>query len=132
MGKLRKLKGESGQATVEFAIALPFLLLILFAIIQFGITFNHYLSLTDAVRAAARQAVVTHDANAARTTAVNAANLDGVTTCNVQVAVNGSPGRSVVAGNDVTVTATYPYSIDLLGLVVMTGNLTSRTTERVD
>jgi hypothetical protein len=35
-------------------------------------------------------------------------------------------------GEDVTVTATYPYSIDLLGLVVKSGFLSSTTTERVE
>jgi len=34
-------------------------------------------------------------------------------------------------GADVTVEATYPYSISLLGMVVNSGNLTSRSTERV-
>jgi hypothetical protein len=36
------------------------------------------------------------------------------------------------AGSDVTVTATYPYSISLLGLVVKSGRLSSKTTERVE
>ena len=35
-------------------------------------------------------------------------------------------------GSDVTVTATYPYSISLLGLVVKSGSLHSTTTERVE
>jgi hypothetical protein len=35
-------------------------------------------------------------------------------------------------GADVTVTATYPYKISLLGLVVKTGRLSSTTTERVE
>jgi hypothetical protein len=35
-------------------------------------------------------------------------------------------------GGDVTVTATYPYSISLLGFVVKSGTLTSETTERVE
>jgi hypothetical protein len=35
-------------------------------------------------------------------------------------------------GDDVTVSATYPYSISLFGLVVASGNLTSTTTERVE
>jgi hypothetical protein len=35
-------------------------------------------------------------------------------------------------GTDVTVTATYPYSINLLGKVVKDGLLTSKTTERVE
>jgi hypothetical protein len=33
---------------------------------------------------------------------------------------------------DVTVTATYPYKVSLLGLVVKAGNLTSTTKERVE
>jgi hypothetical protein len=33
---------------------------------------------------------------------------------------------------DVTVTATYPYKVSLLGLVVKAGNLSSKTTERVE
>ena len=37
-----------------------------------------------------------------------------------------------VQGGDVTVKATYPYSIDLLGIVVKSGRLTSETTERVE
>ncbi len=43
---------------VEFAMVLPILLVLVFGIIQFGIVFNHYLTLTDAVRAGARQAAV--------------------------------------------------------------------------
>ena len=35
-------------------------------------------------------------------------------------------------GGDVTVTATYPYSINLLGFVVKHGRFTSETTERVE
>ena len=35
-------------------------------------------------------------------------------------------------GGDVTVTATYPYEVDLLGLVVASGQLESTTTERVE
>ena len=35
-------------------------------------------------------------------------------------------------GSDVTVTATYPYSISILGLVVSSGTLSSSTTMRVE
>ena len=34
-------------------------------------------------------------------------------------------------GSQVTITATYPYSISLLGWVVTSGNLTTKTTEAV-
>jgi hypothetical protein len=36
------------------------------------------------------------------------------------------------AGSPVTVTATYPYSISLLGWVVTSGSLTTKTTEAVE
>ena len=42
----------------EFALILPLLVVLLFGIIQFGIIFNNYVTLTDAVRAGAREAAV--------------------------------------------------------------------------
>ena len=39
---------------MEFGLLAPLLVLMLMAIIQFGITLNNYLELTDAVRVAAR------------------------------------------------------------------------------
>ena len=102
----------------------------LFGIIQFGIVFNNYVTLTDAVRAGAREAAVarqTANPGGAATTAVrsSAADLD-----QGKLAVSVSSGWQ--PGSDVTVTASYPYSITLLGWVVSTGNLTSKTTERVE
>jgi len=43
-----------------------------------------------------------------------------------------TPNPSWTGGADVTVTATYPYKISLLGLVVKSGRLTSTTVERVE
>ena len=60
---LQTKSNEKGQAMVEFAIVLPILLMLVLGIIQFGITFNHYLTLTDAVRAGARQAAVSRTAS---------------------------------------------------------------------
>ena len=51
-------KSEQGQSLTEFALALPILALLLFAVIQFGIAFNNYVTLTDATRAGARKAAV--------------------------------------------------------------------------
>ena len=47
---------ERGQTLVEFALVLPLLGLLIFGIIQFGIIFNNYVTLTDAARAGARRA----------------------------------------------------------------------------
>ena len=49
---------ENGQAVVEFAVILPVLLMILFAILQFGIVFNNYIQVTAAAREGARKAAV--------------------------------------------------------------------------
>lgn len=45
---------EKGAALIEFAICLPLLLLILFGIIEFGITLNNYEEESNAVAVAAR------------------------------------------------------------------------------
>jgi Flp pilus assembly protein TadG len=49
---------ENGQTFVEFAIVLPILALLLFGIVQFGVAFHDYISLTDAARVGARAAAV--------------------------------------------------------------------------
>src|SRR4051812_12179606 len=122
------IKDERGQTMVEFALVVPVLLLILFGILQFGITFKNYLALTDAVRSGARVAAVSRLST----------NPVGVTVTQVKTAAGDlAPGVNVtvasdwVHGDDVVVTATYPYSISLFGLVVSSGNLSSTTTERV-
>ncbi len=129
--RMRKtITEEKGQSMTEFAIVLPILVVFLFGVIQFGILFNNYVTLTDAGRAGARTAAVSRQVSnpvGAATTMVqsSAANLNQ-SNLNVSVSSSWQPGA------DVTVTATYPYSISLLGWVVSSGNLTSTTTERVE
>jgi Flp pilus assembly protein TadG len=124
------LRSQKGQSVTEFALALPILALLLFAVIQFGITFNNYVTLTDATRAGARKAAVSREQtnpSSLTTTAVrnSAANLTQ-SNLNVSVTSTWQPGA------DVTVTATYPYKIKLLGIPLKQGFLTSTTTERVE
>jgi len=124
------IRDERGQTMAEFAIVLPILVVVLFGIIQFGILFNNYLTITDAVRAGAREAAVARqsaDPAGAATTAVRNAAADLNQT---KLAVTVSSGW--LPGSDVTVQATYPYSISLLGWALASGNLKSTTTERVE
>ncbi len=51
-------KNQDGQSVTEFALVLPIVAFLLFAVIQFGIVFNNWVQLTDATRAGARKAVV--------------------------------------------------------------------------
>ena len=115
----------------EFAVLLPVLALILFAIFQLGITFNHYLALTDAVRAGARTAAVSRKATNPCTVTQNKVRASAVDLDQTKLTVP-CPTSTWAPGADVTVTASYPYSISLLGLVVKSGNLTSTVTERVE
>jgi Flp pilus assembly protein TadG len=131
--KFRK-KREQGQTMAEFALVLPVLAILLFGVIQFGITFNNYLAVTDAVRAGARQAAVARflppGDREAKVRAKVYASADGLDTSKLEVTVTPSDGWQ--PGSDVTVEASYPYSINLLGKVVKDGVLTSKTTERVE
>jgi Flp pilus assembly protein TadG len=126
-------RDERGQALTEFALVLPILALLLFGVIQFGIAFNNYLTLTDAVRAGARKGAVARHLTTNREAAVEQAVIDASTDLNLSdldVTVGVSPGWE--QGADVTVTATYPYKIKLLGVGIKEGLLESTTTERVE
>jgi Flp pilus assembly protein TadG len=134
----RFARREEGQAMVEFAIVLPVLLLIVLGIIQFGMLFKNYIALTDAVRVGARQAAVSRTLPNPEQVAIArvqraAVGLDTnrlVVTVDPYDPVSGT--RTWVQSGDVEVRATYPYSINLLGITVMSGVITSRTIERVE
>jgi Flp pilus assembly protein TadG len=130
MTKRISIRGQQGQTMVEFTIVLPILVLLVFGVIQFGIAFNNYLALTDAARAGARKAAVSRlSGNGASqaTSAVRAAAAN-LNQSNLDVSVSSSWQQ----GSNVTVSATYPYSISLLGLIVKSGRLNTTITERVE
>lgn len=58
----RKGKGERGQAMVEFALVLPIFLLVVFAIVDFGMGFHAWITVSNASREGARIGVVGADA----------------------------------------------------------------------
>ena len=129
---LSALRREEGQGVVEFAFVLPLLLALVLGIVQFGILFNNYLTITDATRVGARKAAVSRflgdNGAAARTATYSAAsNLNAL-----QLAVTVTSTSWTTPGSDVSVSATYPYTIDILGWVVKSGNLTSTTHERLE
>jgi Flp pilus assembly protein TadG len=124
---------ERGQTLVEFALVLPILSLLLLGVIQFGITFNNYITLTDAVRAGARKGAVgrhLQDPVAAVEDTVRTAASDNLKDSDLQISVDSSWTQ----GSDVTVSASYPYEIKLLGfgVTITSGRLNSTTTERVE
>lgn len=126
-----RTRNEQGQTLVETAIVLPVLLMVLFAILEFGVAFRDYMALTDAVRVGARKGAVSRElpdpVGTTKTAVKNAAPDLGP---DLQVEV--TPSAPWSPGADLTVTGKYPYSIDVLGMVVKSGWLTSSTTERIN
>ena len=132
MRRVTRLRNEEGQGIVEFAFVLPMLLALILGIVQFGIVFNNYLTLNDATRVGARKAAVSRflgDNGAAARAAVIAAAAN-LSLSPSQVDVQATSWTT--PGSDVSVSASYPYSINILGWVVKSGNLTSSTHERLE
>ena len=128
--KQRSVRGQRGQTMTEFAIVLPIFCMLLLGIAQLGIAFNNYLALTDGVRAGARYGAVlrTSPSRNSDTVAKVKASAANLNQGNINVTINST----WQAGSDLTVCATYPYSINLIGLVVKSGDLNSCTTNRVE
>jgi Flp pilus assembly protein TadG len=127
-----RYRRDSGQALVEFTLLIPVLLFILFAIVQFGSLYNHYESITNGTRAGARMAVVSRLAGDPVGVAVQAVRDSAPQLNQSDLNVTISPAPPWTTGQQVTITATYPYSLDLFGFVVKSGTLTSTTKERVE
>jgi Flp pilus assembly protein TadG len=116
----------------EFAIVVPVLLLVLLGIMQLSVVYNNWVTLTDAARAGARKAAVcrsgcTPNATTATVNAVrnSAANLNSAS---LSVSVTSTWAQ----GADATVNASYPWSVNVMGVVVASGTMTASTTERVE
>jgi Flp pilus assembly protein TadG len=128
------LRKQHGQSVTEFALVLPILAFLLFAVIQFGIVFNNWVQLTDATRAGARKGAVSRHLpnpkaaceDAVRASATNLKPANGLTANGSTLPGNWQPGDTV------TVIATYPYSISLFGIISKSGTLSSTTKERVE
>jgi Flp pilus assembly protein TadG len=130
MNKRTDITREQGQTMTEFAIVLPILVVLLFGIIQFGIAFNNYVTITDAARAGARKAAVSRQASDPAGACTDEVRSSAVDLDQTQLIVSCSSAWT--PGSDVTVDVQYPYSINLFGVVVQSGNLHTVMKERVE
>jgi len=128
----RSRSDEAGQTAVEFALILPILAVLLIGIVEFGVVFHDYVTVTDASRVGARKAAVSRlggdlgaSAEAAAENAAESLNGNGLT-------VDCTSSNWSTPGSDVSCTVSYPYSINLVGWVVANGTLSSTTTERLE
>jgi len=111
---------------------LPPLLLCLFGILQFGMVFADWLQVTNAARDGARKATVSRFDASGVTTVKNAAKSSVWSLNKSAMTITVTPSQPWAAGSTVTVTVKYPFSVNLLGIVVKSGNLTSTDTARIE
>ena len=124
-----EIRDERGQTMTEFAIVLPMLAMLLFGIIQFGILYNNYVTVTDAARAGAQGGG--QPAPTPTTGATRPAPPRRRSTRRSSAARSRSPGRST--GRAPTSRSSHLSVLDLLlGVAVKSGTLVARTTERME
>lgn len=104
----RKLRqSDAGQSLVEFTLILPLLLILLFAIVDFGRAFYTWNSLSNAAREGARVAAV-QGSNAQINSAVTAA-MGGLTTTSPTL-TRTYTNVQAAKGETVTVTLNYQFT----------------------
>jgi Flp pilus assembly protein TadG len=119
---LKRLTGrprerEDGQSLVEFALVIPIFLLVLFAIVDFGMAFHAWITVTNSAREGARVgAVRATSGEIEQRVRDTATSLDQA---NLTVGVSNAEGQP---GESVVVDVSYDYSLmtplaDLLNMV---------------
>jgi hypothetical protein len=116
---------------VEFALALPFLALLLVGIVQFGFVLNSWIEVSQAARVGARKATLGRKTGdgaqaAARAVRQSVEHLD-----QDDLDVRVEPSQPWRRGNPVRVRVSYPYSVSVLGIVVKSGRLKFEAVGRV-
>lgn len=103
----RREKGEKGQALVEFALLVPIFLILLFAIVDFGMGFYSWITVTNSAREGARLGAVSASADDIEIRVRETATLINEDT-NMDVFVTNAEGP---AGQSVTVKVDYDYDL---------------------
>ena len=81
---------EAGQSLVEFSLVLPLMLIMLFALVDFGRAFHTWLMVTNAAREGARAAATQQDVGQIQTRINDS--MQGLDTSRLQITVNNVQG----------------------------------------
>lgn len=115
-------RNQHGQALVEFAITVPFLLVLLLGIVDFARAWNVYQVLTDAGREGARLAVVDNGSTEGdvRAAVKSKAASAGIALTDGNITIAEGAGR----GDPTTVTISYEYTLRFVGGIfgILTGD----------
>ena len=148
----RLREDHDGQSLIESALIFPVLLLIVTGVLAFGLAFNNYIALTNAVGVGARQLAIsrgqTLDPCSTASTAISGAapllksssisytfTLNGTgytgTSCSSSSSTTGAAGN-LVQGKGATVAVTYPCSLVVYKINLVPGcTLNAQITELV-
>ena len=122
----RRKNGEKGQALVEFTLLVPIFLLLLFAIVDFGMGFHSWITVTNSAREGARLGAVLATQQQIEDRVYQTASLPNEATQMTVTVTNaqGQPGESVIVQVD------YDYNLitPLAGIVsFVSGNVLGPT-----
>jgi Flp pilus assembly protein TadG len=112
------VRRERGQATVELALVLPVIVLLLLAVLQVALVARANVLVAGAARDAARSAAIDGDADAARIAAVDGSGLDPA-----RLIVDVEVGADVVRA-----TVSYRHSTDVALVGRLVQDVTLRST----
>lgn len=132
MSKRRYWGDERGQSVLEAALVLPFLLLLVAGIVDFGGAFNQYIMVTNAAREGARYGskFPYHERGILDATQQEATNF-GVFLTDGDITITPSPSTPASSGEPIRVTVTHVYNT-LMGSFVGTNTITiSASTEMI-
>ncbi|MEX0683107.1 MAG: TadE family protein [Dehalococcoidia bacterium] len=109
MGKLirkNRTEGEKGQNLVEFAMVVPIFLILVFAIVDFGMGFHAWITVTNAAREGARIGAVGADETTIEDRVRDT--TSSIVDDNVTVTINNAQGEP---GESVSVDVEYEYEM---------------------
>jgi Flp pilus assembly protein TadG len=126
---MHRLGDQTGQSLTEFALALPVLAVVLFALAEFGLMLNDQISIVNASRDGARVAVLQEgDPNQSSnvSTAVSNAEKPLISCANAagSPAITSTTSGSTVQSWTVTVTCTYTPVTPLAAIFGLAGGST--------
>jgi Flp pilus assembly protein TadG len=125
------LRDERGQALTEFVLALPILAVLLFAVVQFGSVLNEWVEVSQAARVGARTASVSRKSGDVDTKAIAAARASVSKVDEDDLDIEVTPDGAWSKDSPVTVRVSYPYEVNLLGLGLKSGTMSSEATARM-
>jgi Flp pilus assembly protein TadG len=133
----RRGREQTGQAVVEFAVIANVLLLVIFAIYQIGVVYEHYIDVSDAARAGARSGSQWAACASSSGTSFVSGKVHTVVQQSTSLSTTDSTADAQhpsdanwAPGDDISVTVSTPANISLFGIGLASFTLQHTVTMR--